>query len=199
MSHDDDAGIRRAIDEGLILDELAALGPAVLVTAASRHGATREIAQIIGQALRERGLDATVRAPEDVGDLAAYDAVVLGSAVYAGHWLPEALALARRGATALADRPVWLFSSGPVGDPSRKLVQKMGADPVDLPDLLTATGALGHRMFAGRLDRRALPLPQRAALTVVRGLAGDFRDRDAIRAWALEIAETLTRARAVRP
>ena len=77
---------------------------AVLVTAASRHGATREIAQIIGQALRERGLDSTVRAPEDVSDLAAYDAVVLGSAVYAGHWLPEALALARRGATASRGR-----------------------------------------------------------------------------------------------
>lgn len=195
---DDPVGIRRAIDEGLILNELAALGPAILVTAASRHGSTREIAELIGQALRERGLDATVLPPEDVGDLADYEAVVLGSAVYAGHWLPEAIELAQHGGAALAQRPVWLFSSGPVGDPSRKLVQKMGADPLDLPDLLTATGARGHRTFAGRLDRRTLPLLQRAALTVVRGLKGDFRDRDAIRAWAHEIADALTLEPAVR-
>jgi hypothetical protein len=48
-----------------------------------------------------------------------YDAVVLGSAVYAGHWLKPARALADRCAAALRARPVWLFSSGPVGDPAK--------------------------------------------------------------------------------
>ena len=162
-----------------------------LVTAASRYGSTAEIAQMIGEVLRSRGVTVTVAAPDDVGPLAQFDAVVLGSAVYTGHWLHPAIGLARRVATELPGRPVWLFSSGPVGDPGRKLVQQMGADPVDLPALVTATGARGHTMFAGKLDRRNLHGLQRATLWVFRSLEGDFRDQDAIRGWAQSIAEQL--------
>jgi menaquinone-dependent protoporphyrinogen oxidase len=59
----------------------------VLVTAATKHGATGEIAQAIGDVLRDQGLDPTVLEPEQVDAVDGYDAVVLGSAVYAGHWL----------------------------------------------------------------------------------------------------------------
>lgn len=140
-----------------------------------------------------------MRDPADVDDLAAYDALVLGSAVYSGHWLPDARALADRVGATPNPRPVWLFSSGPVGDPARKVVQKMGADPAGLSRLIAVTGACEHRMFAGRLERGMLPWPQRVALTIVRGLDGDFRDWEAIRAWAHEIADTLVREPAVRP
>ena len=163
----------------------------VLVTAASKYGATAEIAQAIGLALRARGLDAVVTPPDQVHDVGGYDAVVLGSAVYAGRWQKPALDLVQRCAADLRARPVWLFSSGPVGDPSRKLVQKMGADPVGLAGTMEATRAREHRMFAGRLERRQLTWPQRAAVTVVRGLEGDFRDWDAIRRWAVGIADEL--------
>jgi menaquinone-dependent protoporphyrinogen oxidase len=86
----------------------------VLVTAASRHGATAEIAQAIGDALCGRGLDVTVMPVEDVSTVEPYGAVVLGSAVYAGHWLRPASAFVATHTRALASRPVWLFSSGPV-------------------------------------------------------------------------------------
>jgi menaquinone-dependent protoporphyrinogen oxidase len=97
----------------------------------------------------------------------------------------------RRSGDALAARPVWLFSSGPVGDPSRKLVQQMGADPVDLAEMIGATDARDHRVFAGKLDKRNLSLPQRAALVVMRGLEGDFRDWTKVKEWATRIAEAL--------
>jgi menaquinone-dependent protoporphyrinogen oxidase len=164
---------------------------AVLVTAATKNGATGEIAQAIGAALTQRGVPAVVMPPEDVRDIGSYDAVVLGSAVYSGHWLPAAMALVSRGAGAWAGRPVWLFSSGPVGDPHRSLTRKMGADPVDLPKIRAATGAREHRMFAGKLDRTTLPIAQRMALSVFRGMKGDFRDWDAIRAWSAGIADAL--------
>lgn len=166
----------------------------VLVTAATKYGATREIAQVICDALTERGLPAVVLAPQDVHDLGGYDAVVLGSAVYTGHWLPEAMALVDRCSGAWADRPVWLFSSGPVGDPDRGLTQKMGVDPVDLPKIRAATGARDHRMFPGRLDRKNLPFVQRTALSLFRSMQGDFRDWDAVHAWAGSIADTLCEA-----
>lgn len=163
----------------------------VLITAASKYGATAEIAQAIGDQLTSRGLESTVIAPENVTRIEDYDAFVLGSAVYTGHWLQPAKALVTRAGDAFTGWPVWLFSSGPVGDPSRKLVQQMGADPVDLTQIQEQTKARDHRMFAGKLDKKNLSFPQRAALSLFRGLEGDFRNWDEIRAWALGIADAL--------
>ncbi len=172
--------------------------PRVLVTASSRYGATAGIARAIGEELARRGLTAVVLAPEDVGSLAEFDAVVLGSAVYSGHWLEPAKELVARSAAALTARPLWLFSSGPVGDPSRKLTQTMAQDPVDLPGILAVTHARGHRMFAGKLERKHLGFAQRASLVLFRGLEGDFRDWDRIREWAAGIAAELTAPGALR-
>ncbi|MET0768833.1 MAG: flavodoxin domain-containing protein, partial [Solirubrobacteraceae bacterium] len=89
----------------------------VLVTAASRHGATHEIADAIAAGLKRRGLDAEARHAEDLGSADGYDAYVIGSAVYVGRWLDTARELVEGNAEALASRPVWLFSSGPLGPP----------------------------------------------------------------------------------
>lgn len=163
----------------------------VLVAAASRHGSTAEIAQAVGDVLAARGLRVTVLAAEQVDGLEGFDAVVLGSAVYAGHWLDPAKRVAEANRDALAGRPVWLFSSGPVGDPSRKMVQKMGTDPAEVSAVMTATHAREHRMFAGKLDRRTAGGLQRLALLLFRSLEGDFRDWDAIKGWAQGIADQL--------
>jgi menaquinone-dependent protoporphyrinogen oxidase len=163
----------------------------VLVSAATRYGATGEIAEAIGGVLSERGFDTPVIPPEEVGSIEDYDAVVLGSGVYAGHWLEPAKELVHRTEDALAARPVWLFSSGPVGDPSRKLVQKMDEDPVDVAEILAATKARDHRVFAGKIDRKNLSFPERAMLMAFRGLEGDIRDWDEIKGWASGIADAL--------
>jgi len=166
----------------------------VLVTAASMHGATAEIAQAIGQALSEQGLTVTVLPPQDVASVEEYDAVVIGSAVYVGHWLDAAKDLVNRCHDGLVTRPVWLFSSGPVGDPAGKLARAMDTDPADVVSIRVATGARDHQMFAGRLDRKLLTRPQRVSLLVFRGLEGDFRDWTAVRRWAVSIAQQLTSA-----
>ena len=165
----------------------------VLVTAASKQGATGEIAEAIAQTLRKRGLDTTVLAPERVEDVRGYDAFVIGSAVYMGHWLEPAAGLVHRFGAAMADRPVWLFSSGPVGDPKRKLVQQMGADPVELPALLAQTKAREHRMFADKLakGKEHLSRAQRISLSIFRSFEGDFRDWTEIDRWASQIADAL--------
>jgi menaquinone-dependent protoporphyrinogen oxidase len=165
----------------------------VLITAATRHGATGEIAQVIGDALRERGLDATVLEPEQVDGVDGYDAVVLGSAVYAGHWLKPARELVARCGDALATRPVWLFSSGPVGDPPTP-----EQDPVDVAEVLAATRAREHRVFAGKLVRKQLAFPERAIVSALRVPDGDFRDWPAITEWTGAIATALG-ARSRRP
>jgi len=167
-------------------------GPqAVLVTAASAHGATAEIAEAIGKTLAEYGFAATVIPPGEVSDVDGYDAVILGSAVYTGHWLDAATDLAKRCRSGLATRPVWLFSSGPVGKPTGKLTQAMANDPVELPAIRVATRARDHQMFAGKLDCKSQSMIQRTVLLAFPGLNGDFRDWDKIRQWADGIAQQL--------
>ena len=109
-----------------------------------------------------------------------------------GHWLDSAKEFARRFAGELATRRVWLFSSGPVGDRSRKMVQKMGEDPLDVAEILATTKAEGHRVFAGKLDGKNLKGIRRASLLLFRGLEGDFRNWEEIKAWASGIADALS-------
>jgi menaquinone-dependent protoporphyrinogen oxidase len=123
----------------------------VLVTAASKYGATGEIAQAVADELRAHGIDTAVVAPAEVDGVDAFDAVVLGSAVYAGHWLKAARELVDRSGGTLVARPVWLFSSGTIGDQP-----KPDEDSVDVAAILAATKARDHRLFAGRLIRKQL-------------------------------------------
>ena len=135
--------------------------------------------------LAARGHDPDLEPPDDV-DVASYDAVVLGSGAYAGHWLPAAKDLVERSAADLTKRPVWLFSSGPVGEPP-----KPEEDPVDIASILEATKAVGHRVFAGKIDRSKLTFPEKAIVVALRVRSGDFRDWNEIEEWAGQIADAL--------
>ncbi len=158
----------------------------VLVAVASRHGATREIADAIAEVLRDAGFEAIVRDPDDVEDVEPYDAVLLGSAVYVGRWAASARAFVDRFAHALVRRPVWLFSSGPLGSP---LAPASEAD--EIPSLVTRLNARGHRSFAGRLDRGGLALAERAVVALVQAEDGDFRSWPDVQDWALQVAQEL--------
>jgi menaquinone-dependent protoporphyrinogen oxidase len=157
----------------------------VLVTAASKHGATLEIAEAIASGLRQRGVEAEARTPAAVESLEGLSALVLGSAVYAGHWLKPARELA--GKPRPDGLPVWLFSSGPVGSPD----PKPEGEPEDIVALMEATDARDHRVLAGRIDRSRLGFAERAIVRALHVPDGDFRDWEAIDAFAGEIAAAL--------
>jgi len=156
----------------------------VLVAVASRHGSTREIADAIEQELHVPGVDAEVRDVENVPDLEAYDAVVLGSALYMGNWESAASRFVQRHRSKLLTMPVWLFSSGPVGNNNHP----GQGDPPKVVQIAQLARARGHQMFAGKLDRHNLSFGERLVVNVVHAPDGDFRDWNAIRAWANEIA-----------
>lgn len=169
----------------------------VLVSAAGRHGSTAEIAESIAKTLRENGIDADCTPPEQVEVTSDYDAFVIGSALYAGHWLDEAVDFCKRLGPDLEGRPVWLFSSGPVGPPDGKFTKQMWTDPVDLDEARRVTGSDRHRMFAGKLVRSKLSRPQRAALFFVKRLDGDYRDWQEVTSFAEEVATALGAPQAV--
>jgi menaquinone-dependent protoporphyrinogen oxidase len=159
----------------------------VLVASASRHGATREIADLIGATIAARGVRTDIREIGDVPALEGYDAVVIGSAVYMGGWIRSARAFVERHADELAARPTWLFSSGPIGDPPKPDAETA----VRVDDLIQAAHAREHRLFAGRLDLNRLGLVQRTVARAAHTGEGDYRDWDEIQDWATSIAGEL--------
>jgi menaquinone-dependent protoporphyrinogen oxidase len=162
----------------------------VSVIYASKHGATRGIAEAIAARLRERGHEAEAHDVEDDPPLLGVDVAVLGSAVYAGSWMHDAATYAERHAAELAAMPVWLFSSGPLGDD----VEDDEQQPRQLSSLTDALAPRGHAMFAGALDRARLGFGERMIVKAVKAPDGDFRDWGAIRTWSDGIADDLSSA-----
>lgn len=166
------------------------MSPKVLVAYATKRGATAGIAAVVAAELARSGLTVDVHEVSAVDAVSEYDAVVLGSAIYLRRWQPEAVRFLRVHEPQLRERPVWLFHSGPVGpdeDPEEAL-------PAPVARLARRIGAAPARTFAGELQPEAADtfLAHRLALT---DLAGDFRDFDAVRAWAATIATSLRERR----
>jgi menaquinone-dependent protoporphyrinogen oxidase len=158
----------------------------VLVAYSSKHGATAEIAEAIALTLRETGVRAECVEAGDVEHLDGYDGVVLGSAVYMRRWRRSARSFLRRHANELAERPLWVFSSGPIGDPAKD--NPAWLEPGRTIAQVEALGARGHVIFGGRSEVVSIPPEFR-----------DRRDWDGIRAWALEIGAELASPPLARP
>ncbi|MFF5787462.1 flavodoxin domain-containing protein [Streptomyces sp. NPDC012693] len=158
----------------------------VLVAYGSKAGATAGIAEEIGKTLREDGFDAVVLPADTVTDVSGYDGVVLGGALYAGHWTGKARRCARRNAEQLRHRPLWFFSSGPVD---------RSADDHDIPPVrgvarrMEKLGAREHVTFGGSVTAETSDPVARHMVS--RGKGGDFRNPERIRAWAHHIGTEL--------
>jgi menaquinone-dependent protoporphyrinogen oxidase len=158
----------------------------VLVAVASKHGATMEIGQVIEASLRSSGFDVELKRVEDVATLSPYSALVLGSGVYAGHWMRPAREFVDIHEGELKHIPVWLFSSGPVGDPPKPL-----ENPAEVAGVVKRLDSRGHRLFAGKIEGSDLGISERALVALVRAPDGDFRPWSEISTWAESIGTHL--------
>ena len=158
----------------------------VLVTAASHHGATIEVADAIARRLTSDGFEVVRKSPEEVDSVDGFDAVICGSAVYMTQWLPEAHDFMERFAQQLHKLPVWAFSVGMNGVPKH-----VPQDPSRIGPVLTRVDAKELRSFAGRYYPSILSLRERAIVRLAGAVEGDFRDWNAIDQWADSIAQQL--------
>jgi menaquinone-dependent protoporphyrinogen oxidase len=158
----------------------------VLVTAASKHGATAEIAGVIRAVLSQEQLEVDLIKPEEVDQVDGYDAVVLGSGVYAGHWLKPAKEFVSRHEAELRERPVFVFSSGPVGAPP-----KDSDEPAEIASVDASTHPIDHRVFGGRITPSQLGRFEKFIVKVVKAPMIDDRPWEEITDWAKEIARYL--------
>ncbi|WP_020121501.1 flavodoxin domain-containing protein [Streptomyces canus] len=160
----------------------------VLVTYGTTNGSTARIAETIADVLCKDGLTAEAVPAQSVTTLASYDAVVVGGGLYAGRWQKHARRFLRRHSRALAERPLWLFSSGPLD---------ASASERDIPPVpgvkkaMAELDAREHVTFGGCLEEGAKGWVARMILR--NGKGGDFRDFTAIETWAAHVADELTR------
>ena len=164
----------------------------VLVAYATRCGATREVAQHIGQVLAEGGTPVEVLPVGEVTDLDAYRAVILGSAIRAGRWLPEAVGFVRRHASTLGQRPVAYFVVClTMKDDTPENRQTVNGYLALLRQQMPEVNPLGIGLFAGALIYRRLPFVARLLAKAVKAPEGDFRNWPAVTAWATEMRSAL--------
>ncbi|HEY0639491.1 MAG TPA: flavodoxin domain-containing protein [Pseudonocardiaceae bacterium] len=166
--------------------------PSVLVVHASRMGGTAGIAEQVAEVLAAAGLGVSVQAAEGIGDreVARHDAVVLGSAVYFRRWRRPAVRFLRRERERLAERPVFLFQSGPCGDED---AHRQLPAPPGVRRLAARIGAEQPVTFGGRLDAEHAGGWWMARRMASGPLAGDWRDPEAIRDWASDVAGRILR------
>jgi menaquinone-dependent protoporphyrinogen oxidase len=166
----------------------------ILVAYGTKYGATVGIAEKIGEALRDSGFEADVTAAHRAGDLGQYAAVVVGSGVYIGGWRKEAANFLKANQEKLAGLPVWLFSSGPTGEGDPVELLKGWRFPEALQPVADHIKPRDIAVFAGAVDMKKLNPLERFMLNRMKTPVGDFRNWEAISAWAEAIAQALTPA-----
>ena len=177
----------------------------VLIAYASRYGATKGIAERIAATLHSLHLAPSLQPVQEAVDPAGYDAVIVGSAAYFFHWMKPATKFVQRNSSALAGRPVWLFSSGPLGakeidDQGRELREFL--EPKEIAEFRTILHPRDHHVFFGAFDSARLGFTHRLIYKTPANRndalfpQGDFRNWQEIDAWANTIAQALTAAQA---
>jgi menaquinone-dependent protoporphyrinogen oxidase len=170
----------------------------VVVAYASKYGFTKGIAERIADKMRSIGVGAEAKEVDQVDGVAAYDAFVIGSAVFFGKWMKEAHEFVTRNQALLATRPVWLFSSGPVGTETKtKKGESMieASIPKDIEEFKGVISPRDHHVFYGGFNSsghgvggwfvRRIPAASKALIE------GDFRNWTEIETWAAGIAKEL--------
>ncbi len=154
----------------------------ILLAYATKCGCTREIAEVIARDLRARGLMIDVRAAKDVKALTGYRAVVLGSAVRFGKWLPEGSDFVERHQAALAKVPKAFFTVHMMntGDDEKSRKGRAGyVQPIYArvkPDF--------DAFFAGRMDTGKLSFSEKLLIKMMKGSDRDLRNWTAIHGWS---------------
>lgn len=170
----------------------------ILVTYASRGGSTGGVAEAIGTTLTEDGVQVDVRRMGEVKDLAPYSAVVAGSAIRSGKWLPEAMEFIRAHRDTLKRKPfaaflVCITLAMPKAAEYQQFVSGFMAD------VRALVRPVSEGTFAGALDYGKVPLvPEGVQLRILSAASqtppGDYRDWNAIHAWAAQLPRVLEAA-----
>ena len=166
----------------------------ILLAYASRYGSTQEVAEAITATMRQAGYNVALLPMQEVKSLDNYDAVVLGAAIYNARWHQDAHQFLAKHQEFLSQRPVAIFTLGPLStsaaarrNSQRQLDKELASYPWLKP--------VAMEIFAGKYD------PSKPGLSFFERFlpARDYRNWDAIRAWATALAAQLQNTEALQP
>jgi menaquinone-dependent protoporphyrinogen oxidase len=164
----------------------------ILVAYASKCGSTGTVAEAVGRTLCDNGTVVDVRLLKDVSDISPYRAVVLGSAARMGRWLPEAVKFVEMHQGTLSQMPVAYFT---VCMTMVKDTEENRREATAYSDsVCEMVQPVDVGLFAGAMDYDKLSLPFRLIIKMMKVPEGDFRDWDAIHAWAADMQPRLLEA-----
>lgn len=163
--------------------------PRILITYASRTGSTQEVAEFVMHTLREKGWEVELKPINEVNNLQAYWAVIVGSAVREGHWLPEATAFVKDHQQELKKLPLVIFA----------LAMSLRIPDIEhyhlvygyLSEVLELVQPIEVGLFAGSLNYKLLTEAQKQTVTDEGLPEGDYRRWQDVRAWASEVSDRL--------
>jgi len=156
----------------------------VLVTYASKCGSTGEIAEAIAQTLCKAGAAVDVRLAKDVTDVSPYRAVIVGSAIRMGRWLPEAIKFVETHQEPLSRVPVAYFLACMTLAEEGEMEENRRTVAAYLDPVHEMVQPVDVGLFAGTMDYGKLPFVFRLIMKAMGTPEGDFRDWEGIRAWA---------------
>ena len=153
---------------------------------------TKEIAEKIGEVLCQAGLQVDVSPVDGTLEITSYKAIILGSAIYIGKWQKEAVEFLKANEKILAGPLVWIFSSGPTGEGDPVELVEALRFPVALQPVVDRIHPRDIAVFHGFINPDKINFIEKWSIkSLVKKPFGDFRNWDAITAWATSIAETL--------
>jgi len=165
------------------------MGDKILVAYASGCGSTGEVAEAVGQALCEAGAAVDVRLAKNVTDVSSYRAVIVGSAIRMGRWLPEAVQFVETHREPLSRVPVAYFLGCMTLEDDTEENRRTVAAYLDPVCEIVQPVDVG--LFAGVMDYSKLSFVFRLMMKAMGTPEGDFRDWEAIRAWAAGLRPAL--------
>lgn len=167
-----------------------------LITYASLHGSTAEIAERIKTILESKNCSVEILPVDKVSDLSKYSYAIIGSAIHNFAWLPEGQSFIHSNADALSKLPVWAFSVGAPGTAPRFWKMESDDEEKMMREYIERDVKLrGHTLFLGRFKRSHFTFVMRLFWSCTGGTYGDFRQWDVVERWANSVADEIGAAR----
>jgi len=164
----------------------------ILVAYATRYGSTAEVAEAIADELQKAGVAVDVLPVSEVQDLSPYRAVIIGSPIYMGKWLPEAQVFIEQNQQGLRSIPVAYFTVGlTVADGGPEVLRKAEAS---MDQVRMLVNPVDTGIFPGKLESSSLSFTDRTIIKLIRAKTGDFRNWEAVRSWAETVRQKIAPA-----
>ncbi len=170
----------------------------ILVTYATQGGSTAGVAEAIGKALSAKGNEVIVQPINAVGDITSYKAVVIGSAIHSGKWLPEAREFVERNVKALRRKPTAVFQVCMMLATQNQQYKNYVPEwlvPVRAEIHPLAEGSFAGALWPERYPKLSDKIGLKIFLASIKVKAGDYRNWEAIYTWAeslhLQLAKRL--------